>query len=491
MSISFDSVPANLRVPFVAVEIDSSQAQQGAVPIAYRALIIAQKTSGGTQTADTLQKITSDAQALTYGGRGSMAHRMAIAWRKANKFTELYLGILGDDGAGVAASGTITVTGPATETGTLHLYLGGVYVPVAVTKDDAQNDIAAAINTEIGKASYDLAVTSTVATNVVTVAFRHKGTVGNSYNMRANYRDGEALPAGVALAFVQLANGATDPSLTNLIAAMGDMQFHVIAHPYTGTTPLAAIEAEMASRNGPMRMIDGVAITAAQGSHSTLTTLGAARNSGHSTIVAQDGSSVLTPSMEYAAESAALVALHSNADPARPLQTIAYTHALPPAEGDRWTLDERNLLLFDGIATTRVGAGGVVQMDRIITTYQTNSAGADDVAYLDITTPLTLLYLRYSFRVAWQTKYPRHKLADDGTRFGPGQAVVTPKLGKAEALAWFRDMEELGLVENFDQFKRDLVVERNAVDRNRLDFLLPPDLINQLIVTAAKVAFRL
>lgn len=56
-------------------------------------------------------------------------------------------------------------------------------------------------------------------------------------------------------------------------------------------------------------------------------------------------------------------------------------------------------------------------------------------------------------------------------------------------MAWFREMEELGLVEGFDQFKRDLVVERNVSDPNRLDFLLPPDLINQLIVTAVKFQF--
>ena len=90
-----------------------------------------------------------------------------------------------------------------------------------------------------------------------------------------------------------------------------------------------------------------------------------------------------------------------------------------------------------------------------------------------------------------RTKYPRHKLADDGTRFGSGQAVITPKDGKAEAVLWFREMEELGLVENFSQFKRDLVVERNATDRNRLDVLLPPDLINQLIVVGAQIQFLL
>jgi phage tail sheath gpL-like len=107
-----------------------------------------------------------------------------------------------------------------------------------------------------------------------------------------------------------------------------------------------------------------------------------------------------------------------------------------------------------------------------------------------VTTLLTLLYLRYSFRARIASKYPRHKLADDGTRIGAGQAVITPKLGKAEAIAWFRDMEELGLVENFDQFKNDLVVQRNASDRNRLDFVLPPDIVNPLTVTAARVDFR-
>jgi phage tail sheath gpL-like len=39
-----------------------------------------------------------------------------------------------------------------------------------------------------------------------------------------------------------------------------------------------------------------------------------------------------------------------------------------------------------------------------------------------------------------QNKYPRHKLGDDGVPYGSGQAVITPKLGKAEALMWFDEM---------------------------------------------------
>jgi phage tail sheath gpL-like len=90
-----------------------------------------------------------------------------------------------------------------------------------------------------------------------------------------------------------------------------------------------------------------------------------------------------------------------------------------------------------------------------------------------------------------QSKFSRHKLANDGTRFGPGQKVLTPKGGKSEAVALFAEWETAGLVEGIDQFKRDIIVERNASVPTRLDFLLPPDLINQLRVIGASVQFLL
>ncbi len=489
MSISFNSIPNNLRIPFVAAEIDPSQAAQGPALLAYRELMVGQKVAAGSAAANSLHKVTSPEDVIGLAGRGSILHRMAIARFKNNNSIECWIGVLDDDGAGVAATGTITVTGPSTAAGTIVLYLGGHRITVAVASGDAQNDIAAAIEAAID-AELDLPVTASVATNVVTWTFRNKGAVGNSYDVRDSYRDGEELPAGVSLAYVHNANGATNPTLTSLIAAMGETWFHVVSHPYTDATSLTAIEAEMSSRFGPTRMIDGVAVTSAAGTHTALTTLGNGRNSQHSMIASQPGVNPLTPPMEHAAELGGIISKFGGIDPARPFQTLALRHSLPPAEVDRFTTDERNLLLFDGIATTSVSAGEVCQAGRMITTYQTNAAGADDTAYLDVTTMLTLQYLRYSFRVRMQTRYPRHKLADDGTRFGSGQAVMTPLLGKAEALGWFRQMETLGLVEGFDQFKTDLVVVRNA-DVNRLDFLLPPDLINQLIVSAIQIAFRL
>lgn len=490
MSVPFNSIPANLRVPFVAVEFDNSQASQGPSLLPYRALLIGQKTSGGSAAANSLIKVASADDVLVAAGRGSMLHRMAKAYFAENQFTETWLGVLADNGSGVAATGTITVTGPATAAGTINLYVGGQLVQVAVNSGDVANTVAAAINAAIN-ANLDLPVTSGVTTNVVTVTHRHKGEVSNDVDLRVNYQDGQALPTGIVIAFVAMSAGATNPILTTLLANLGDTWFQVWAHPYKDATSLTAIEAELASRFGPMRMIDGVAFTSAVGTQSTLGTLGETRNSAHSCIVAQPGKNPLTPPSEFAAGVAGVVAFYGAQDPALPFQTLPVESALSPAETDLFTIQERNLNLFDGIATSRVDAGGNVQLDRLITTYQTNQAGAADTSYLDVTTMLTLLYLRYDFRNRLLTKYPRVKLADDGTRIAAGQNVLTPMVGKAEAVAWFKEKMQQGLVEDLEQFKADLVVARNDSDPNRLDFLLPPNLINQFIVGAANVQFRL
>lgn len=484
------AIPSNLRVPFVAVEFDNSQARQGPELLTYRALLVGQKTAAGTGTADTLYKVTSAEQVQTLAGRGSMLHRQALAWSANNTLTETWIGILADNGAGVAASGTLTVSGPATGSGTLAVYIAGVRVEVAVADGDSADDIAAALNAAIN-ADLDLPVTSTVNLAVVTWTARNKGLTGNDIDARVNYREDDAYPAGVSVAVGAAAGGTTAPDLTALIAALGDIWFNIICHPYTDATSLTALEAELASRFGPLRMIDGLAITSAVGSFATLAALGGGRNSPHSVIVAQDGDAPLTWSPEFAAAVAAVIALEAPTDPARPLWTLPLAGVLPQAEGDRFTLQERNLLLFDGIAISSTDSGGVVRTGTIISTYQTSAGGAADESYLAAETLLTLMYLRYSFRTRFRNEFPRHKLANDGVRFGPGQPVMTPSLGKGWALGWFRDMEALALVEGFDQFKRDLVVVRNGTDPNRLDFTLPVDLINQLRVAGATIRFML
>lgn len=486
MSISFNNIPTNLRVPFVYVEFDNSKAQQGPAVQQYKALVLGQKRSAGAVAELVPTVITSEAQARTAFGVGSQIHGMLAKYLENDKITELVAIAIDDHASGVAATGTLTITGPATADGVLAVYIAGRKVAVSIASGDVQNDIATSLAAAIN-ADPLLYVTAAAATNVVTVTAKNDGTPGNQIDLRLNYYPEDSTPAGVAVAIVAMSSGATDIDIDEIIAVMGEDQYNVIVHPWSDASNLTKIEAELADRFGPIRQNDGVAFTAKKDTLGNLTTLGNGRNSPHSSIMGVAGPTV---SWEWAAAVGAQVAKSGQKDPARPLQTLPLEGILSPAEAEKFTLTERNNLLFDGIATFKV-VGGQAQLERVITTYQTNAAGAADTSYLDVETLLTLSYLRFSFRTRMLSKFARHKLANDGTRFGHGQKVLTPIKGRAEAVALFAEWEQLGLVEGLEQFKRDLIVERSAQDPSRLDFLLPPDLINQLRVVGAQVQFLL
>ncbi|PWV98588.1 phage tail sheath C-terminal domain-containing protein, partial [Mangrovibacter plantisponsor] len=103
----------------------------------------------------------------------------------------------------------------------------------------------------------------------------------------------------------------------------------------------------------------------------------------------------------------------------------------------------------------------------------------------------TSAYVLRQLKSIITSKYPRHKLADDGTRFGAGQAIVTPAVIKGELCTVYRTMERNGIVENYDLFKAHLIVERNTDNPNRVDVLFPPDYVNQLRTFAVLNQFRL
>ena len=62
----------------------------------------------------------------------------------------------------------------------------------------------------------------------------------------------------------------------------------------------------------------------------------------------------------------------------------------------------------------------------MVTTYKTNAVGAVDTSYQNTNTMFNLSYMRQSFKTRMLSRYPRHKLADDGTIFGAGQPIATP-----------------------------------------------------------------
>ena len=488
MAISFDNIPATLRVPLAYIEFDNSGALTGTAAVPYKLLVLGQQNADATASPLTPVRITSADQAGDMFGRGSMLHNMFRLIKGANSYLETWALPARDNSAGKKAAATVTLTGKATASGTLYLYIDGQAVSCAVTADEelsaTATRLAAAVN-----AKTSLPVTAAAAEGVVTLTCRWPGETGNTLSAVAGLY-GEDVPAGLSVACAAFTGGSGDPDMDEVIAALGDEQWHGIVLPWTGKAGLAALGVELDRRWGPMVQKESITFTAFRGTHGETADFGANSNSHLITCMGTGDAAPQAPYL-WAAVYGVVALASLETDPARPLQTLALTGIIPPPLKDRWTMEERNLLLHDGIATSMVQAGDIVAIEREVTMYQVNKWGEADPSYLDVTTPATLGYIRYATKSRITQKYPRHKLASDGTRYSPGQAIVTPSVIRGELLALYRELEYAGIVENFDAYKADLIVERNASDRNRVDVLAPPDIVNQFRIFAMKTMFVL
>lgn len=497
MSISFLSVPTNLLTPGAFIEYDNSRAVSGAVTGARRTVAIGQMLTAGTATADTPVQVTSVANAEALFGRGSILAEMCKSFKRVTEFADLWAVPLDDDGGAVDATGTLTVTGAATASGTVFLYIAGKQIQVGVASGDTVTDVADSISAAVISATNDhLPVSAMNTAGVVTLTARNGGTVGNDVDLRFNYNQGEAFPAGISIAIVAMASGATDPSIAAGIASLAGVWYQTWLLGLSGDTEIAALEAELDTRWGPTVQQDGQAFFGLVDTHANLITKGASRNSQFSTISGVEGTP--TPHWIIASMVGAIDENQSANDPARPRQFTQLPTEVgsdsmgirPPADADLFSQSENNLLLDGGISTLVFNVGNSL-IQRIVTTYQTNVAGAPDPSYLDITTMRTLAFLRETVRNRFLLRFPNFKLAQDGTAFAPGQPVLTPSVARSEFLNLFREWEELALVEDFEQFKDEIIVEISSTDPNRLEARLGPNLINQFRVLAGQIQFIL
>lgn len=499
--IGFNEIQSDNRIPLAQIEFDNSMAVVGTPAQHQTVLMFGQANlkdgkADGTGQLDTPVRITRDAQAVSLFGRGSMLAWMVKEFIAINPDTELYV-IAQGAGTGNADAGSLTLSGTATGDGVLSVYVGGRRYQVAVAggqKGKALADrLAALINadrdapfTAVSAAPAGADVGADASVVSLTARFISECA---AHDIRLNYYDGETTPDGLTVVITSPAAKAANPDITRSVANMGERQYNYVVMPYKDQANLNVLSTELLKRWGPVKMSDGAVWMAHTGTQGEITAFGESRNDFLFTCSAVPKAP--EPDYIWAASVCATCAPSLSTDPARPLQTLAVSSRLAPQSADRLTREERNLLLHGGIATVTVAAGDGVQIERQVTMYRVNKYGDVDPGYLDIETIYTLSYLRYSLRTFVTQRFPRHKLADDGTPVAPGQPVVTPKIMSLQLIALGEEWVDQGLVENLDTFRKNLLVERNASDRNRLDVLCTPDLVNQFRFFAAQIRFIL
>ncbi len=497
--IQFNEIQ-NAVAPYMQAEIDNSNAVQGPRSLPYRLLLIGSATSAGTLSAAQLMPFTSADEAGTFWGTGSQLHQMAEAAKRTFKTAAIYgIAAAKDDltSATNKATGSIVFTVSSPKAGTIAVYIGGRRVAVAIsagaTVGVISEAVAAAINADT---AMGVVAEGTTVAGTVTLTAKNVGTEGNRISIKLNYQDGEIMPSGVTAVITAMNGGSGNPDITTALDAIAEEWFPLVACAFTDAANLTVLDSEMERKFGAIAGIDGVVFMADDAAFSTLISSYDASASGINSkhICVIGTTSIPNVTWEIAAEvaGAAITALRAgNGAEAMPFTTLELPVILAPKSADRYDFLERNTLLESGVSTLIVGAGGRVRIDRLVTNYQKNAQGAADASWRNVNYRFIAMYLRWDwiFNVLY-SKYGRAKLASDNARIGPGQVVMTPKLGAAEALARFRMWEELGLVENYEQFKADLLVERNATNVDRMDWLMSPDFVNQFYHGATKISFR-
>jgi phage tail sheath gpL-like len=492
MGIGFNNIPADIRVPLFYAEMDNSAANSASSSL--RRLIVGQVNddAAGAELG-SLVLVSSLALAKTIGGQGSMLAAMYETWRKADSIGEVWCLPL-KSSEGIVAKATVTITGTATEAGMLNLYVAGVRVQSTVAKGATAVQAAAALAVKIN-ASPDLPVRAVAAAGVLTVTCKWKGESGNDIKLQLNRlgkANGEQTPAGLTAVASVMAEGVGTPDQMAALAALGDEPFEFMCVPWSDTTTLDAWKNAMDDITGRWswaKQLFGHVYSAKRGTIGTLVAAGQLRNDQHVTVQAME-MGVPQPYWVQAAALAARTAVFISADASRITQSGAMPGVDPASASERFTLTERQSLLTYGIATAYY-EGGYVRIQRSVTTYQKNPYGQADNSYLDSETMHQSAFIVRRMRGIITSKYGRHKLANDGTRFGAGAAIVTPSVIRGELIAQYGKLEEEGHVENAELFAEHLIVERDANDPSRLNVLFPPDYINGLRVFAMLNQFRL
>lgn len=485
MSITFSEVPEALRYPGAYIEIDGSQAGLGGdLP---QVLLVGQKLPTGTAPVGEPVRISGVEDAKKKAGAGSMLAQMAVRYRNIDPTFDIWLLPYADNAAGVAATGTITVSVPAAANGTLALYIAQRAISVGVDKTQTAAQLATAIAQAVTAAGIDVPVLAAAEGAVVTLTARHKGSCGNSIDISLGLY-GEDMPEGLELDIAAMASGTGDPLPGDLAQMVGQRWFRYMAFGINDAATLAAWHAESQRRYKVPVQAGFRAFTAFRGDYAAAAEYGEAKNYEHICALWLG----LTPntSWEAAATVAAAAASPMYNNPVKSLEGTTLPGMVGSVGYNDFTLG--NSLLYKGMSLMEVGKDGSCYIKRLISMYQTRSDGSADDAYLDINTAEVMERIRYEQRMAAIKRFRGTVAAKSNEGYRPGLPITTEDSVKALLLSLYQNvlMAEYGWVQEYGYYKSTLIVEQDPKNPSRFNFKDDPVVNSPFYILAGRSSFR-
>jgi phage tail sheath gpL-like len=174
---------------------------------------------------------------------------------------------------------TLTLTGPATTSGVLTLYVGNVKIEVGIASADTAVEIATALKAALDAGYPDLpfifARERAPTHHKITFTAKNKGTVANQVDFAV-----EVTASGVTATLAETTPGSVDPDIDDALGAVFAEDYTLIATPFNDQTSLTALRDHLDSVSGPMEQRPAVGIYGYDGVLADCTTLAGNINSG-------------------------------------------------------------------------------------------------------------------------------------------------------------------------------------------------------------------
>ena len=461
--ISFDTIPNSIRVPGQYIEFNTRNAVQGLPQNPQSVLLLAPMLTSGTQPSLTPVQLFSDVEAGELFGRGSWAQLMVKQAFTNNAYLDLTVIGLPDHSAGVAATGSVVLSGTAQTAAAVEISIGGVNISVAVTSGQTAAQTVQKWVAAINAAALPVTA-STTATQTLTLTAKNKGEIGNEISLSVDTAN-----SGLSAQINAMSNGARNADVQAALDKVAGKHYHIIVSPFADDANSKALSNHLTQVSIEQR--GAIGVTAWRGTMATGAAFTAKLNDARITCAWYKGA--IESNALIAAGYAAVLAFEE--DPAKPLNTLEIKGLSVTSDENTPLFNECNNALYNGLTPLTVVANKV-QIMRAVSTYTKSASNVDDPSLLDITTIRTLDYVRRAVKERIALRFPRDKLSDR----------LLPKI-RSEILDVLLKMEQAEIIENAEANKAKLLVSRSLQDPNRVNAVIPADVVNGLHVFAGRI----
>lgn len=435
--------------------------------------ILAQGSTASAGYSLLPRQITSAGEAAAAYGFGSPIHLAAL-----ELFPLVGGGVgsipvwvfpLNDDGAGVAAAGTITPAGAAPAAATFYARVSGILSsPISIASGaNVATQVAAFVAAINAILQMPALATNTGPGTACTLTAKWKGTTGNE--IKIEVLDANLNPAlGSLYTVVNPTSGAADPSVTAALGGIGSQWITLLINSFHGTNTvvLDAIQAKGEARwdqtvRRPFVAIcgnDEAVLATATGTTST-------RKTDRINCQVVSPGSVHLP-VQIAAAQVREIAKVADDNPPTDYGSRKVTTLLPGADSVQWDYATRDAAVKAGCSTIEQ-KNGVVCISDVVTMYHPDGEIPPAYRYVvDIMKVMTIIYnLDLEFN---QPEWDGAPLIPDG------QPTVNPNARRPSSAkaAVNRILDGLGLeaiISNPAAAKAATVANINSGNPKRLD----------------------